>query len=226
MKNLIIALVLFSGLNLYAQQQIEKEVDYRGESVKLELDLASAIDVKTWDKPTIRVEASVETEDPKDTENFDLSIKRNGGSIEIASNSKEIFKVDGDHNVVINKNDDFDLNYTIYVPEGVELDLSSITGNVISEYLEGDISVELVTGNIEVKKFEGDLRLKTITGKINLPAKNTSYKAETVMGEIYVAADPNLITEKELIGQKMKLDLKGTKNMLSLSTVTGDIYLR
>lgn len=226
MKNLVVAFLVFTSFSLNAQKLVEKQVDYQGENVEIKLDLASNIEVETWDKSAILVKASVETEDPKHIKKFDLLVTRKGSGLEIASNSKELFKMAGDDNLVINEDDEFEINYTIYLPKGVQLDLSSITGNLISEYLEGDIAIELITGNIEIKKFEGDLKLKTVTGKINLPAKNTSFQAETVMGEIYANADPNLVKEERFVGQEMRLDLGETKNRLTLNTVTGDIYLK
>ena len=227
MKNLIIALVMLAGINLQAQKLVEKEVNYRGESVKADLDLASDIELRTWNKSSILVKASVETEKPEDTEDFELLVKKNGSNIEIASNSKELFNAaEGDGLVVNRDHNNFEINYIIYVPEGVELDLSSITGNLSSEYLEGKISVQLVTGDIEIKKFKGDLELKTVTGKIDLPAKDTSFKAKTVMGEIYANADPNLVKESGFVGQEIRLDLKESKNRLLLNTVTGDIDLQ
>ena len=134
--------------------------------------------------------------------------------------------MDGKHNIMVNRNHEFDFSYTIYVPKGVELELSSITGNLTSEFLKGDISIQLVTGDIDIKKFEGDLKLKTVTGKISLPANDTSFTAETVMGNIHAVPNAGLVKKDRFVGQEMVLDLADSKNRLSLNTVTGDINLK
>lgn len=226
MKKLILAFLVLTCLNVQAQKKIEKQTDYKNESVEMKFDLASSIEVKTWKKQSIVVEASIVTKDPEETNKFDINLTRDGSKIKFESNSKEIFGVDEDNNCVINNEDDFEFIYVVYVPEGVKLEVSSITGSLSSEFLKGDISVDLIVGNIDIKKFEGDLQLKTITGKISLPVKNASFKAKTVMGEIYASANPDLQKKEHFVGQEMSLSINNTVNHLSLTTVTGDIYLQ
>ena len=189
-------------------------------------DLANSIEIRTWNKDLIQVEASAETEDRRDSEKFDIQIEKDRSGIRITSNSREIFELDKDDRLIVNGNEDFEFNYTVYVPEGVELEVSSILGKVTSKFLKGDITVEVVTGDIEIKEFEGELRLKSVTGKISLPVKEVSFSAETVMGEIYAHSDPRLQKKNSFIGQEIRLDLEKNPNRLNLKTVTGDIYLK
>ena len=119
-----------------------------------------------------------------------------------------------------------DLNYVIFVPENIQLEVSSIIGNVTSEYLKGDIEINLVTGNINIEEYEGNFDLSTVTGKISLPAKDTSFNATTVMGKIKAADDLKAEKKDQFLGEEIALNLKGSKNRLKLKTVTGDIVLR
>ena len=225
MKNLTLTLILFMTIAVQAQKKLEKQTDYAGEHVKVELALASSIQVKTWDKSSVKVEASIATEDPKYVDQYELSLEKNSSTIEISTNSEALFKKNGDERLRIDR-DKFEFDYVVYVPKEVQLELSSITGDLNSEYLEGDISIELVTGDLSIKKFKGDLNLETVTGKINLPAKDTSFEAKTVMGKIYTAADPDLVTKDNFVGQEMSLKSETTTNRLRLNTVTGDIHLQ
>lgn len=224
MKNLSILLVLLISLNVQAQKKVEKEVSYGGQQVVVDLDFASDIEMKTWKKSAIKIVASVKTEEEKYTEMYELEVNSNDSRIEIGSNSKELFEAHKDENGGWNNDLDHEFNYTLFVPEGVELELSSITGNVTSESLQGDIKIELVVGNVDIRKFSGSLELSSVTGKINLPVKDSSYTAKTVMGNIH-GNDPAAEKKKGFIGQEVIKDLSNARNQLTLSTVTGDIFL-
>ncbi|MEG9328036.1 hypothetical protein V6B16_08810 [Salinimicrobium catena] len=226
MKKFILAIILFSGLAVQAQKKIQKEIKFQEQPVEVDLALANSIEFKTWNKSLIQVDASVETEDPQDAERYELEVREESGGIRIVSNSEKIFKDKECGELVINRTNEVDLNYVIYVPEDIQLEVSSIIGNVTSEYLKGDIEINLVTGNINIIKFEGDLDLRTVTGKISLPAKDSSFKATTVMGKIRAADDLKVEKKDQFIGEEIALHLKGSKNRLNLKTVTGDIFLQ
>ncbi|SDL55757.1 hypothetical protein SAMN04488034_10548 [Salinimicrobium catena] len=226
MKKFILAIILFSGLAVQAQKKIQKEIKFQEQPVEVDLALANSIEFKTWNKSLIQVDASVETEDPQDAERYELEVREESGGIRIVSNSEKIFKDKECGELVINRTNEVDLNYVIYVPEDIQLEVSSIIGNVTSEYLKGDIEINLVTGNINIIKFEGDLDLRTVTGKISLPAKDSSFKATTVMGKIRAADDLKVEKKDQFLGEEIALHLKGSKNRLNLKTVTGDIFLQ
>lgn len=226
MKKFILAIILFSGLAVQAQKKFQKEIRFQKQPVEVDLALATSIEFKTWNKPLIQVDASIKTEDPKDAEKYKLEVREESGVIKIVSNSKEIFRDKECDELVFNTTNEADLNYVIYVPEDIKLEVSSIVGNVTSGYLKGDIEINLVTGNINIEKFEGDLDLRTVTGKISLPAKGSSFHATTVMGKI--RADDDLKVEKkdQFLGEEIAFTLDGSRNNLKLETVTGDIVLQ
>ena len=223
MKKLALILFVFLGLNAQAQRNVEKEVTYKGQPVTVEFAFASDIQLKTWNRSSVKIQASVNTEDRKYTEQYELQINSSDSKIEISSNMKELLKAY--HDQYGQRNDlKQDIYYTLFIPKGVELELSSITGNVTSESLEGDFKIDLVVGNVDIKKFRGELELNSVTGKLNLPVKDSSYSAKTVMGNIH-GNDPEAEKKKGFVGQEMIKELNNSGNKLTLSTVTGDIYL-
>lgn len=224
MKKLSLILFVFIGLNVQAQKQLEKEVAYSGQQVEAELTFASDIQMKTWKKSAIKIVASVKTEDDKYTEMYELEVNSSDSKIEIGSNSKEIFEAHREEHSTWGVDLDHEFNYTLYVPEGVKLKLTSITGSVASEFLKGDFRIELVTGNVDIEKFKGNLDLNTVTGKLDLPVKDSSYSAKTVMGSIH--GDPGAERKKGFIGEEVIRELGNSENKLTLATVTGDIYLQ
>lgn len=231
MNKFIIALLTFASLTLQAQKKIQKEVAYANQPLEMELNFASNIEIKTWDQATIKVEATVETNDEKYTDLFDLNIKNDPSKIEIESNSKEIFKAyrkdkkdENDLAVIYTKGLDHQFNYILYLPKNVQLELSSITGNVTSEFLRGDITVEVISGDIDVKNYSGDLKLKSISGDIDLLYKDASLVAETLTGDIHTGAKLKVDRKEKLVGKEVSI-ASNNSNSLSLNTISGDIYL-
>ncbi len=231
MNNLIITLFTFASLTLQAQKKIQKEVVYANQPVEMKLNFASNIEIKAWDQPTIKVEAIIETNDEKYTNLFDLYIKNETSKIEIESNSKEIFeayqndqKEENGLAILYTRSLDHQFNYILYLPKNITLNLSSITGNVSSEFLQGDIAVEVISGNIDVKNYSGDLKLKTISGDIDLFYKDATLIAETITGDIHTGSKLKVDRRDKLIGQEVSI-ASNNANSLSLNTISGDIYL-
>lgn len=222
MGKIISVLILLAGLNLQAQKKVEKEVHYEGQQLTVELNFASDIIVKTWDREAIKIIASVQTADPKYTERFELTVEESNSELQLGSNTQDLFESFKDE-YGHEKNLNHEFNYTLYVPKNVQMNLKSITGNLDSEFLQGKINVDLVTGDIKIKKLQGSFDLHSVTGKIYLPVNDSSYSAKTVMGKIH--GDKNVEIKKGFIGQEVVMNFDNSKNNLNLSTVTGDIYL-
>lgn len=226
MKELALILFVFAALTAQAQRNVEKEVAYKDQPVEVDLAFASEIEMKTWNRKLIKIEATVQTEDEKYTEMYQLEINASDSKITIGSNTKEIFEAHRKANSGWNNDLEHEFNYTLFIPEGVKLELSSVTGSVTSQFLEGDIKIDLVTGDINIEKFKGDLDLKSVTGKIDLPVKDSSYSAKTVMGSIHGNQDPQAERKSKFVGEEVNRDFEGSQNRLTLNTVTGDIYLK
>jgi hypothetical protein len=223
MKTFSLLLFVLLIVNVQPDKKVEKEVAYKGQQVVADLDFASDIEVKTWKNPAIKIVASVKIEDEKYKDMYELKVNSNNSKIEICSNSAEL--IDAYHDEFGQRNDlKQEINYTLFVPEGVKMELSSITGSLNSEFLQGDFKLDLVVGDVNIEKFKGNLELDAVTGKIKLPVKNSSYKVKTVMGNIY-NNDSGATKKKGFVGQEMFKDLQNSQSQLTLSTVTGDVYL-
>jgi hypothetical protein len=146
------------------------------------------------------------------------------------------------------RNNDVRVNFKLHVPAGVnliartvngEISAQSLSGNVDSKTVNGDINVS-TTGYAQAKTVNGDvsarlgsaswpeaLEFKTVNGEINveLPsAINARVDASTSSGDI--SSDfPMAVIERQT-----KKRLSGTigsgGHELSLKTVNGDIHLR
>lgn len=232
MKQIIIALLFCTSISLNAQKQVEKEINFQGQPVEMEFEFASSIEVISWDKPSIEVKATVDTEEEKYTEMYNLNVEENSSEIKVSSNSKEIFKAhqkDEDKlnlSILYTKGLAHQFDYKIYLPKNVKLHISSITGSIASDYVQGDIQVKLINGDISFKKFKGNLDLETINGKIELPSQNTSIAANTIIGKIYTSSDLEKFRKEKFVGEEVKLVASNSDNHLKLHTINGDIFLK
>lgn len=237
MKNLAITFILgLISLNINAQKIIEKNVEYKNQTIDLDVKFAYQIDVKTWDKSSIYVKADLTTTEGKYLESYQLNIDSSDSRINIVEEAEPVFKGFQEE---WNKNNpnkkkryynsgcyDYEFNYTLYVPKNARLKVSSINGSLSSEVIEGDFTVELINGDIEIKEYTGNLDLSTINGEIDLKMINADLVAETIHGDIFADEKLSFDSENRHVGQKISGRTADGKNSLRLNTINGNMYLR
>ena len=235
MKKIIIAsLLTLTTIALNAQEIIEKNFNYAGQSIELDVKFANKIEVKTWEKSTIYFKADITIEDGKYLDKFKLDIDEGPNYIQIASNVEDVFdafkkewdKSGNKKNGYYYSKDTYEFNYVLYVPKGATLKVSSINGDLFSDLIEGDFSVELINGDIDIKKYNGDMDLQTINGEIDLVMKNSRLVAETIHGNIYADEKMNLTIIDRYVGQKVEGRFDNATHRLKLNTINGNMYLR
>lgn len=234
-KVIIMAFLGLATLSLSAQKIIEKNINYSGQFIDLDVKFASDIEVKTWDKSTVYFKADLTTKDGKFLDLYKLDIDEGSSSITIASDAIPVFKAfqeewdknhpDSKHGGYMGENT-YEFNYVLYVPKNARFKVSSINGNLRAEVIEGNFTAELINGDIDIKKYDGDMDLQTINGEIDLVMKNSRMVAETINGNIY--ADEKLIlkvTDRH-VGQKVEGSFDKATHRLKLNTINGNMYLR
>lgn len=236
MKKLIVAaFVGLATLSLSAQKIIEKNINYSGQFIDLEVKFASDIEVKTWDKSTVYLKADITTKDGKFIDLYKLDIKESSSSITIAEEAIPVFKAfqnEWDKNHPGSKNrgfmeeDTYEFNYVLYVPKNARFKVSSINGDLKAEVIEGNFTAELINGNIDIKTYDGDMDLQTINGEIDLVMKNSRLVAETIHGNIYADEKLNLKVTDRYVGQKVEGSFDKATHRLKLNTINGNMYLR
>lgn len=236
MKKLIVAaFVGLATLSLSAQKIIEKNINYSGQFIDLEVKFASDIEVKTWDKSTVYLKADITTKDGKFIDLYKLDIKESSSSITIAEEAIPVFKAfqnEWDKNHPGSKNrgfmeeDTYEFNYVLYVPKNARFKVSSINGDLKADIIEGNFTAELINGNIDIKTYDGDMDLQTINGEIDLVMKNSRLVAETIHGNIYADEKLNLKVTDRYVGQKVEGSFDKATHRLKLNTINGNMYLR
>lgn len=236
MKNLTVMIILMiAGLTMNAQKIIEKNIDYKGQEINIELDFATQIEIKSWDKSSVYIKADLTTDDEKYLDLYTLNISEEASNINIKSDALPVFEAfqkehkkgntkQKDNYIYISPKHEF--NYILYIPKDSKVKISSISGNLNSDNIEGDFTADLISGNINIKTYKGNLDLKTISGEIDLKMINTSLTAETIQGNIYADDKLKFSSADQMVGQKIAGKTAVANSSLKLNTITGNMYLR
>ena len=235
MKNFILALIGLCTLSLSAQKIIEKNINYSGQYIELDVKFASNIEVKTWDKSTVYFKADITTKDGKFIDLYNLDIDESNSSITISEDAIPVFKAfqnewDKNHPGMKERgfmeDNTYTFNYVLYVPKNASFKVSSINGELQSDIIEGNFTADLINGDIDIKKYNGDMDLQTINGAIDLVMKDTQMVAETLNGNIYADEKMDLKVSSRHVGQKVEGSFGNASHRLKLNTINGNVYLR
>jgi hypothetical protein len=235
MKNIKATLLLaLISLSMNAQRVIEKNLDYSGQAIALDVKFASEIEVRTWDKQSVYLKATLQTEEGKYLDLYELDVQEREKEIRITSNAEPVFKQfheewkreHPDQKYRSYNGDMYDFQYVMFIPKGTQCKVSSINGNLKATIFEGDLTTDLINGNIDIARYKGTFELSTINGEIDLKMSNTSLVAETIHGNIYADESLDLKTTDKHIGQKVEGNFDNPASNLRLNTINGNMYLR
>ena len=225
-KSVLIAIAIFIVTYMQAQDIFEKTTKVgKSDKIELDFDFADQIIIKTWDKNEAYVKAIVNINDNNDNDKYSLSLDVDDRYISFDADIKDLEKLSRSHTYqqrgIIIRDDDvcihMEIDYEVFIPEGVEIDLNSISGNVEIIGLEGPMRIKTISGFVDV----------TLNSKLDL-----DFELETISGGIYT--DLDLDIERENLHKHMHFmpggDIEARLNeggsMMDLSTISGDIFLR
>ncbi|WP_440879952.1 DUF4097 family beta strand repeat-containing protein [Tenacibaculum sp. C7A-26P2] len=245
MKKILLFIGILLNLNiLYSQKKVIFKKHTEGISnIDTNFKFANEIELKNWGKNEIYIEASVSLR--KNDDNIDyndmytlksnisnnvLNIYSDFGDFFKGCGNKSRYHHENNKNSTEHHNDcnpQVKINYLIYLPKSIVLKVKSISGSVNSSLINSKLDLDLISGNISIKNYTNDLKLKTISGDIDIFISDTVLQAETITGKIYSNTDIKLRhSDKELISNKIQGIVDSGKNKLTLSTISGNIYLR
>ena len=203
----IIIVVWLSVISARAQQIIEKHFDFSGkESVRMNIQLADSINIKTWGKNEVYIRASVCINENKDNEAYITSFDDSGRSIGVDAKFREnYFK--GKMNCC-NKSD---IYWQVIIPRNTQF------------------SIETIDGDVTIVGQTGEIKVKTISGFIDLsstPGRNADIDFSTISGRIYT----DQVLESQRTRTSLPMKITGKMNnggpLVKLETISGDIFFR
>ena len=215
MKKLVVIISILLSASLFAgaQKIINESVDVDGQKVKMEFDFADNITIEAWKKNAVELEVSVNIDDNNYNDYYNLEIKKSSGFIKFEEevDFEGIKKAMGVKNLC---NFNTDLIYTLKVPEDLEFDLNTISGEIELIGCKGEMDINTVSGFIDYsipQSHKAMIDLSTVTGDVYSNVKFDNTKL------------PEAIS---WVGTNRQLSLNGGNTGVELKTVSGDIYLR
>ena len=216
MKGLFILLSL-AALGLSAQPKkvtVSEQVSGQ-EDLRLDFAFANTITFKNWDKNEVYVEVMVEIYDGKYNDIFTLSTYKSSAEIFIEMDEDMWDKIPKDERKRWNCNQISRMDYTVYLPETLKVEATTISGDFEFEYFAAEMNLNTISGAIDV----------TIPERAGL-----DFKAKTISGEVYSDIEIKYPYGKEGLRQIVGQDFRGRINTGGpesvFETISGNIYLR
>ncbi|MCJ7577994.1 MAG: DUF4097 domain-containing protein [candidate division Zixibacteria bacterium] len=121
------------------------------------------------------------------------------------------------------------VDYHILVPEKIELNVSSISGDVIISDISGGVEVNVTSGDLWIKRIKGHLDLETTSGDVEISmieggviASGTSSNLEMfdIKGDANLSSTSGDISAEDIAGS---IQINNTSGDVSLKEVEGNI---
>jgi len=227
--------LLLTFSNLSAQKKVTANKSSSGiDDVFVHVKFADNIQIKQWNKKEISVEATVNINDNEHNDYFSFETDKIGSTFTVKSDYGDFFKKHGNRSYHSNDDDDgcrcnndLDINYVIYVPKNMSLEVKSISGSAQIDSYVGTLHIDFISGDIDVKKHSKNMRLKTISGDIDVYVSDAYFEAKTLSGGIYSDLDIDFEQNKKRNNsRRIAATIKNGEATLKMSTISGDIFLR
>ena len=209
---LITAIILGSAMMAFPQKVINKNIKTDGQKTEMKLSFARNITIEAWNKDYIELQASANIDDNKYNDFYALNVNEKATKIEIEEevDFEGIKKKIGSKNLC---NFNTEINYKLKIPQTLNFDVNTISGEIELIGCQGEMSVKSISGFIDYsipEKLKANIDLSTVTG------------------DVYSNVDfDNKQTDKiSWVGTNRELTLNGGDKDVKLKTVSGDIYLR
>jgi hypothetical protein len=213
---------------LFAQRGKIFEDSYEAKSkLKIKLVLGSALINKSPDSK-IHVKVSYTYAD----EDFEIRVRDKGKTLHL---QEKIYgeNTHGDSDWTISLPDDIDVDFGTATGEltiedvVLEIDGNSGTGNIYVSRAAGEFELNSGTGSLEISDSEGDFELNSGTGRVKIRDCNGEFDVNSGTGNVYGA---NLKIKDDArfnsgTGDAEVLDPSGEEFDLSINSGTGDATL-
>ncbi len=240
MKNLILFLLIIT-MNChfsFSQSSVTKTFKVSKENtLDMELSYANNIDIRTWDKDEVLIEAKIKLSNQNTDKGYDLDFERKNSVFKVKSHldydQLPSVVIEPDEDGVLDVPDNFaligqkdgvwqavnyEIKYTIKMPAYLAIDLCT-KGDVEIKGLDAAMNINTTKGFIDVTRNADDpIDLKLSTGR----------------GEIFtdfdIDYDASVQDKKKhhrsCIKTEVKTALNGGGDDVNLSSTCGNIYLR
>lgn len=190
----------------YGRRQIDTTVRLdRGGVVDLSL-ISGNIRVTGWDRPDVKVSASIES--------GSLRFDANSSRVSLTVDDSDDDRGRRHHNVG-------SARYDVSVPRGSRLVLEAVSGDVFARGSQGEVEATSVSGDVDVTDAVRVVSVESVSGSVHAAQVNGNLRAETVSGGLRVE---NVTGNVEATSVSGTLRLVGIQSKdVRTETVSGDI---
>jgi DUF4097 and DUF4098 domain-containing protein YvlB len=187
-----------------------KLVDETHPGSRIELSTTSAdVEVRTWDEPTIRVQA---IQRGGSADDFQVDVTNSGDTVRVSESGRNNFWC-----LFCSR----DLRYEISVPSGAQADIRTASGDIDVEGLGGPIALGTVSGDVRADELSGDLTVETTSGEVRLSDVSGSLQVGTISGDVRL--EDGQVNGAVVNTTSGEIELDGISGKIDLSTVSADI---
>jgi DUF4097 and DUF4098 domain-containing protein YvlB len=197
------------GLQIRGLNRIDTTVRLdRGGAVDLSL-VSGKIRVTGWDRPDVKVTASVETGRLR----FDANSSRVRLTVEDSDNEGR--RGHNRHNNV------GDAQFVVSVPRGSRLILEAVSGDVTAKGSQGEIEATSVSGDVDVSDGVRAVSAEAVSGSVHASQVNGNLRTETVSGDLRAENVSGNIEASSVSGSIRLVGIQSKD--VRTETVSGDI---
>jgi hypothetical protein len=178
------------------------------QGTRLELEAHSgSITVRTWNRSAIQVSA-----DPG-SDRYRLSVEVQGGVARIGRDARRGMN-----------HRDFSTDYRLTVPVWMDLELSSIEGNISVDNSQGKLSINTVEGGATVRGGRDFISIHSVEGDVTIEGARGRVEANSVDGGIFISNTNGAIFAETVDGDITMESVSSSD--VEANTVDGNISYR
>lgn len=118
------------------------------------------IRIETWDRPEVRIEAEKYAATLEALAEVRIEITGEGDRVEVKTHTRDRFDLFGGSSGSV--------DYRISLPATVELEASTVNGQVEVDGVSGNMEVSSVNGHVTATDAQGEVRASTINGRVEV----------------------------------------------------------
>jgi DUF4097 and DUF4098 domain-containing protein YvlB len=198
----VAVIVVLACISPLAAQATEVHKEFDGvKSIRIKAVSGDCI-VSTHRKDKVIVDLVYDV-DPEDA--FRYSIDEHGGKLTI----RERWKSGGG-----------DVQWTLTVPEGAEIDFESASGDFEASGPFEGIEASTASGDVELEKIGGDVEVSTASGDVMITGAGGDIEVSTASGDV---DGKQLDGDIEISTASGDIDVSDSKGSFSLSCASGEV---
>lgn len=218
---LLIGILVFQIGSLNAQIEKIQDDNFKlpaNKKVKLNLKFARNIKVNTWSKKELGLKTYLKMSEAEFEKIHIKEVLEQDDRL-VINTDYENMRSHGKYNCWSCDNDEYNGKECVCFETRYEILLPS----------DANLSLETISGNIEIKGLTGKIRAKSISGFVDVglkPNTKSNLRFKSVTGEIYTDFNIELDKNSSSYSKKLNTRINGGGDLVSLETVSGDIFFR